>query len=114
MPSPRIEIHYCTQCRWLLRAGWTAQELLTTFGDALGEVALVPQVGGVFAIYVEGDLVFDRKTEGRFPEMKEVKQLVRNKIAPDMKLGHSDSAVKSQADVTVKTEEAEGDSCPNY
>ncbi|KAJ2015003.1 hypothetical protein GGI01_003253 [Coemansia sp. RSA 376] len=113
MISPRIEIHYCTQCRWLLRAGWTAQELLTTFGDTLGEVALVPKVGGIFAIYVEGDLVFDRKTEGRFPEMKEVKQLVRNKIAPDMKLGHSDSSVKSQTAVAVKTEETEENSCPN-
>ena len=42
MRSPRVEIEYCTKCRWLLRAGWTAQELLTTFPDELGEVALVP------------------------------------------------------------------------
>ncbi|KAJ1896643.1 hypothetical protein LPJ66_003867 [Kickxella alabastrina] len=97
MPSPRVEIQYCTQCRWLLRAGWMAQELLTTFIGSLGEVALVPKSGGVFAIYIDGELVFDRKTEGRFPEMKEVKQLVRNKIAPEMALGHSDTAVKSQA-----------------
>ncbi|KAJ2578328.1 hypothetical protein GGH95_003426 [Coemansia sp. RSA 1836] len=121
MPSPRIEIHYCTQCRWLLRAGWMAQELLTTFGSALGEVALVPQVGGIFAIYVDGDLVFDRKAEGRFPEMKEAKQLVRNKVAPNMELGHSDSAVKSQTNAAVKAEETveekvkeENESCPNY
>lgn len=40
--SPRVEIHYCTKCRFLLRAGWMAQELLTTFGADLGEVALVP------------------------------------------------------------------------
>ncbi|KAJ1648620.1 hypothetical protein J3B02_003071 [Coemansia erecta] len=97
MPLPRVEIQYCIQCRWLLRAGWTAQELLTTFSDTLGEVALVPKTGGVFAVYVDSELVFDRKTEGRFPEMKEIKQLVRNKVAPEMKLGHSDTAVKSQA-----------------
>ena len=37
---PRVEIEYCTQCRWLLRAGWTAQELLVTFEDELGGVTL--------------------------------------------------------------------------
>ena len=31
MRSPRLEIEYCTQCRWLMRASWTASELLTTF-----------------------------------------------------------------------------------
>jgi len=39
--KPRIVITYCTQCQWLLRAGWLAQELLSTFGVELGEVALV-------------------------------------------------------------------------
>ena len=41
--GPRIEIEYCTGCRWLLRAAWTAQELLTTFEQELGEVTLVPE-----------------------------------------------------------------------
>ena len=40
--TPRVEIRYCVKCRWLLRAAWTAQELLTTFAEELGEVALVP------------------------------------------------------------------------
>ncbi|CFW48794.1 Uncharacterized protein conserved in bacteria [Bordetella pertussis] len=35
---PRIAIQYCTQCQWLLRAAWMAQELLSTFGADLGEV----------------------------------------------------------------------------
>ncbi|KAI9482330.1 hypothetical protein LPJ78_005882 [Coemansia sp. RSA 989] len=109
--KPRVEIHYCTQCRWLLRAGWTAQELLTTFSDTLGEVALVPQKGGVFAIYVDSELVFDRKAEGRFPEMKEVKQLVRNRVSPSMDLGHSDTPVKSRDTKTADPVDAEA--CPN-
>src|SRR5712692_8730578 len=46
--SPRIEIEYCTQCRWLLRAAWMAQELLTTVHREIGEVALIPGTGGVF------------------------------------------------------------------
>ena len=36
----RVEIEYCTQCRWLMRAAWMAQELLTTFEAEIGEVAL--------------------------------------------------------------------------
>lgn len=44
--QPRLEIEYCTQCRWLLRAAWVAQELLTTFEAELGEIALVPGTGG--------------------------------------------------------------------
>jgi selenoprotein W-related protein len=88
--SPRVEIEYCTQCRWLLRAGWTAQELLTTFPTELGEVALVPGTGGIFAVRVDGALVWDRKERGGFPELAELKQLVRDVIAPDRELGHSD------------------------
>jgi selenoprotein W-related protein len=90
MPSPRVEIEYCTQCRWVLRAGWMAQELLVTFGVEIGEVALVPGTGGVFDVRVDGDTIWSRKAEGRFPEMKELKQRVRDRIAPDMDLGHSD------------------------
>ncbi len=88
--SPRVEIIYCTQCRFILRATWIAQELLMTFGEHIGELALVPGQGGVFEIFAEGDLIFSRKIEGRFPESKELKQLIRDKIAPGMSLGHSD------------------------
>lgn len=90
MSGPRIEIHYCTQCRWLLRAAWMAQELLTTFDGELGEVALVPGSGGVFNVVCDDELLYSRKTEGRFPEAKEVKQLVRDKVSPERDLGHSD------------------------
>lgn len=88
--QPRIEIQYCTQCRWLLRAAWMAQELLTTFEVELGEVALIPGTGGVFEVRVKGELIWSRKAEGRFPESKELKQRVRDRIAPDKPLGHSD------------------------
>lgn len=88
--SPRIEINYCTQCRWLMRAAWMAQELLVTFETELGEVALVPGTGGVFDVKLAGELIFSRKEAGRFPESKELKQLVRDRIAPDRPLGHSD------------------------
>ena len=95
---PRIEILYCRQCRWLLRASWMAQELLTTFSEEIGELALQPGTGGVFEVRVAlpgeeaGVLIWSRKAEGRFPEMKELKQRLRDRIAPDRALGHSDQA----------------------
>lgn len=68
-----------------------AQELLTTFAEDLGSVALVPDsTGGVFEIRVDEELVWSRKEQGGFPEIKELKQLVRDKIAPDRDLGHVD------------------------
>jgi selenoprotein W-related protein len=91
MHTPRVEIEYCIQCRWLLRAGWTAQELLTTFQSELGEVALVPGSGGIFEIRVDDQVVWSRAAEGRFPELKEVKQRLRDLIAPGRGLGHSDT-----------------------
>jgi selenoprotein W-related protein len=68
--TPRIEIEYCTQCRWLLRAAWMAQELLTTSPSEIGELALLPGIGGVFGIRVDGNPVWSRAEMGRFPEMK--------------------------------------------
>jgi len=87
---PRVEIVYCRQCRWLMRAAWMAQELLTTFEDELGEVALVPGSGGIFEVRVGADLVWSRKSEGGFPEIKVLKQRLRDRVAPDKGLGHSD------------------------
>ena len=86
----RVAITYCTQCQWLLRAAWMAQELLGTFGQELGEVALVPGTGGIFRITVDDDLIWDRKEQGGFPDITVLKQLVRDRVAPDRDLGHSD------------------------
>lgn len=88
--SPRISILYCSQCNWMLRAAWLAQELLNTFGQDLGEVALQPGTGGIMEIRLDDELIFSRKEAGRFPESKELKQLVRDRIDPDRPLGHSD------------------------
>ena len=88
--KPRIEIEYCTQCRWLLRAAWMAQELLTTFEKEIGEVVLIPGRDAVFEVRLDREVIFSRQQEGRFPELKELKQLVRDRIAPEKDLGHSD------------------------
>ncbi len=87
----RVEIEYCVACRWMLRASWIAQELLTTFEAELDEVALVPvRASGVFIVREGGAVVFDRAREGGFPELSELKRRLRDRIAPGRSLGHSD------------------------
>ncbi|MEA1830845.1 SelT/SelW/SelH family protein [Methylobacterium durans] len=88
--KPRIAITYCTQCNWLLRSAWMAQELLSTFRDDLGEVALIPGKGGVFAIAVGPDTVWERAQDGGFPDIKTLKQRVRDRLDPARDLGHID------------------------
>ena len=66
--KPEIVITYCTQCQRLLRAAWLAQELLSTFGDDLGKVSLVPGTGGVFHIFCDDVQLWERKADGGFPE----------------------------------------------
>ncbi len=88
--SARVRIEYCTKCRFVLRASWLGQELLMTFGQRLGEVALVPGEGGIFDVWVDDTRVFCKSEEGGFPEAKTLKQRVRDRVAPEMDLGHSD------------------------
>jgi len=90
----QIEIHYCTQCRWLLRSAWMAQELLSTFDGDIESLTLRPGSGGVFEIHLDGALLWSRKEAGRFPDIVELKQLVRDRIAPERNLGHLDREKK--------------------
>lgn len=88
--KPAVTIAYCRQCNWLLRAAWMAQELLSTFSEELGSVALVPGTGGIFEIRVDGALVWERKRDGGFPDVKALKQRVRDVVSPERGLGHVD------------------------
>jgi selenoprotein W-related protein len=89
--KPVITIEYCPKCGWLLRAAYMAQELLTTFANDIGAVTLKPsEVAGRYTIYVNEEVVFDRKQHGGFAEIKEIKQLVRDAAAPQKSWGHSD------------------------
>ena len=96
MKKNQVEIEYCTQCRWLLRSAWLAQELLTTFEQELFAVSLQPGTGGIFEVRLNGVVIFNRKDNARFPESKELKQLIRDKIAPERDLGHSDKQSHSE------------------
>ncbi|EYE91501.1 SelT/SelW/SelH family protein [Aspergillus ruber CBS 135680] len=114
---PRITIKYCTQCKWMLRSAYFAQELLSTFNTDLGEVALIPSTGGVFTVtmYHASDetlttsetVLWDRKTNGGFPEVKQLKALVRNIVDPSRSLGHTDRALRA-ANVPTQTQAEAG------
>ncbi|WP_460709100.1 Rdx family protein [Myceligenerans halotolerans] len=103
MPAPRLVITYCVRCKWLLRAQWYAAELLQTFESEIGEVALRPAAkdteAGVFRIQVFASdddasvTVWNRKRDGGFPDIAELKRRVRDLVAPEMSLGHADREV---------------------
>lgn len=89
--KPTVAIEYCPKCGWMLRAAYMAQELLSTFTDEVHGVLLKPsETGGAYIITINEVVVFDRKEEGRFPEIKELKQIIRDVVSPDKSLGHSD------------------------
>lgn len=89
--KPTITIEYCPKCRWLLRAAYMAQEFLTTFEDELYGVTLQPsETAGRYSIRVNDEIIYDRAAYGGFPEIKELKQIIRDKINPEKNLGHSD------------------------
>ncbi|KAI1766371.1 Rdx family-domain-containing protein [Hypoxylon sp. FL1150] len=119
-PLPRVTIRFCTQCKWMLRAAYFAQELLSTFSTSLGEVALQPSTGGTFIVEIffrdpntsssnptiQNRILWDRKTDGGFPETKELKRRVRDAIEPGRDLGHVDKqypASGSKAATTMAT-----------
>lgn len=89
--KPLITIEYCPKCGWMLRSAYMAQELLFTFTDEIKGVCLIPsEIGGAFTISIDDKLIFDRKEMQRFPEIKELKRLVRDYVNPEMDLGHID------------------------
>lgn len=74
----------------MLRSAWYAQELLSTFGEDLGEVSLAPARGGIFEITVDDRRLWSRQDDGGFPPIKDLKQKLRDAIDPGRDLGHLD------------------------
>jgi selenoprotein W-related protein len=89
--KPSITIAYCPKCGWLLKAAYMAQEILTTFTEDIKMVSLEPsEVAGQYTIFLNDKKIYDRKEEGHFPEIKELKQMIRDIVNPTKSLGHSD------------------------
>jgi selenoprotein W-related protein len=93
--KPSVTIEYCPKCGWLLRAAYMAQEILTTFNDDVKQVSLQPsEVGGSYKIFIDDKKIFDRKEYHGFPEIKEIKQMVRDVVNPEKSLGHADRKIE--------------------
>ena len=85
---PRVEITYCTRCKFLLRASWLAQELLTTFEAELSEVSLRPGSGGIFEVTLDSEVLATNRDGGKIADSADVKRLLRDRIAPGRSIGH--------------------------
>tara|TARA_B100001175_G_scaffold272291_1_gene245391 strand:- start:1227 stop:1508 length:282 start_codon:yes stop_codon:yes gene_type:complete len=85
-----INIYFCTKCGWLMRASWLSQEFINTFKSDISSVNLVPDSNGKFEIRCSNILIFSRKNEGKFIDLKLMKQRIRDVVNPSMNLGHSD------------------------
>jgi selenoprotein W-related protein len=84
MDKPSVSIEYCTVCNFLGRAAWLGQELLAAYGADLAGLTLIPARDGVFIVRIDGETAFSYRDAGRFPEPKEIKELLaaRLGIAP--------------------------------
>jgi len=83
----------------MLRAAWMAQELLSTFGAELGEVTMVPGTGGIYEIHCGGELIWERKRDGGFPEAAELKRRLRDIAWPEKQLGHVDGKASEPPEI---------------
>ena len=72
----------------MLRATWMAQELLQSFSDDIAAVTLVPGSGGIFQIEADGEVIWERKRDGGFPDAAALKRRVRDVCFPEKALGH--------------------------
>ncbi|RSL54171.1 hypothetical protein CEP54_010046 [Fusarium duplospermum] len=118
-PLPRVTIQFCTQCKWMLRAAYYAQELLSTFSTILGEVALQPSTGGTFIVSITHQapeaetastkVLWDRREDGGFPETKVLKRRVRDVVEPGRDLGHVDGkhAKKTEENKAAQPQQGE-------
>ena len=92
MEKFQIEIEYCTKCKWLLRASWISQELLSTFVNEIGGITLIPSsIAGIFEIRCGREIIWERGKNKGMPEIKVLKQKVRDLVAPNKDLGHIDN-----------------------
>ncbi|KIP12843.1 hypothetical protein PHLGIDRAFT_123905 [Phlebiopsis gigantea 11061_1 CR5-6] len=107
LPTPSITVEFCDRCRWQHRATWVSTELMLTFPTpAIKAITLLPlnseETGGRFRVWLglpeqPPRLIWDRKVEGGFPELKILKQRIRDNVQPGKSLGHSDKKIETAA-----------------
>lgn len=97
-----ISITYCRECNFALRASWVAQELLHTFEDYVSGVTLVPGRGGVFDVRYGDQLIFSNQAAGRFPETRELRELLAARIEDAPRSRHSKTDAPADAPIAAE------------
>ena len=51
------------------------------FAEQTASLTLIPGDGGAFEVAVDGDLVFSKKAQGRYPEVKELQEAIADRLS---------------------------------
>jgi selenoprotein W-related protein len=73
----RLEIEFCTVCKFGGRAFWLARELFDQRPDLADEFVLVPSQNGVFVVRFDETPIWEYPAaQDRFPEPKEIREAI--------------------------------------
>jgi selenoprotein W-related protein len=84
MTTKEVLIRYCVPCGHLPKAIALIKDILNSLGKEMNKeikLTIVPWDGGVFEVWINGELVFNRKEEGGFPDSRAIVDLVRSKAS---------------------------------
>jgi len=73
------EIEYCVPCGYANLAAWMTSELFQAAGTALA-ISLKPGAAGAFKITVDDEVLWDKKVQGKSPDIMEAKD-IKAKVA---------------------------------
>ena len=73
----KVTIEYCAAWNYLPQASSLESELIKLFPEI--DVSLISSGGGVFEVCLNGELIFSKKSLGRFPENGEINLLIKKR-----------------------------------
>ena len=79
--SNKIKIEYCTGWGYLARAVALTRNILTEHSNKITELILEPSHDGVLEISVNDELIFSKKQLDRYPEKREIENIVTQKLS---------------------------------
>ena len=68
------EIEYCVPCGYANLAAWMTSELFQAAGTAIA-ISLKPGTAGAFKVTVDGEILWDKKSQAKAPDIMEAKEL---------------------------------------
>ena len=75
------EIEYCVPCGYANLAAWMTSELFQAAGTAIA-ISLKPGTAGAFKVTVDGEILWDKKSQGKSPDIMEAKELKATSSGP--------------------------------